>query len=67
MKGYCIVCGNEIELTMCCSGRDCGCMGKPIDPPVCSSECYDELFNNYFKYYPKVERAEITIEDLETI
>ena len=21
---------------MCCSGRDCGCLGLPTDPPVCS-------------------------------
>ena len=21
----------------CCNGRDCGCMGQPIDPPYCDS------------------------------
>ena len=41
MKGYCLVCEKEIEVQMCCSGRDCGCMGQPTEPPVCSSECYD--------------------------
>ncbi len=25
---------------MCCSGRDCGCMGMPSEPPVCSEKCY---------------------------
>ena len=53
MKGYCIVCGNEIEIQMCCSGRECGCMGQPTEPPVCSEICYDELMNNIEKYYPK--------------
>lgn len=41
MKGYCLICQNEIEVQMCCSGRDCGCMGLPIDPPICSDECYE--------------------------
>lgn len=42
MKGHCVICDEEIEITMCCSGRDCGCLGMPIDPPVCSNECYEE-------------------------
>ncbi|QUH21459.1 hypothetical protein [Alkaliphilus sp. B6464] len=25
----------------CCSGRDCGCMGQPINPPICD-ECLEE-------------------------
>ena len=40
MKGSCDVCGFEIEITMCCSGNQCGCMGQPTEPPVCSEECY---------------------------
>ena len=64
MKGNCIVCGNEIEITMCCSGRDCGCMGQPTEPPVCSSECYDELMNNFEKYYPKGEPTSIDLDGL---
>jgi hypothetical protein len=42
----CMVCNKEFEgeePKMCCSGRDCGCMGMPIDPIVCSEECYDNL------------------------
>ena len=36
-------CNNEIpEPQSCCSGRECGCMGQPIDPPFCSNECMDE-------------------------
>lgn len=41
----CIVCGTKFmgpEPQMCCSGRDCGCMGLPIDPIVCSKECYEK-------------------------
>jgi predicted nucleic acid-binding Zn ribbon protein len=44
-KYYCMVCGKELdyEPQLCCSGRDCGCLGMPVDPPVCSNECYDKL------------------------
>jgi hypothetical protein len=45
----CIVCGKEFkgeEPQMCCSGKDCGCMGIPIDPVVCSKVCYDNLPHN---------------------
>ena len=52
MKGKCVVCSAEIEVRYCCDGRDCGCMGQPIDPPVCDDKCYDELMNNIQKYYP---------------
>lgn len=45
MKEQCIICDNEIEITMCCSGRECGCMGLPTEPPVCSKKCYDQAFN----------------------
>lgn len=40
MKTNCTICEKEIEVQMCCSGIDCGCMGLPVDPPVCSDECY---------------------------
>jgi len=42
----CMVCGKDFEgeePKMCCSGRDCGCMGMPIEPVVCSQECYDAI------------------------
>lgn len=44
----CMVCGEEYEgpePEMCCDGRECGCMGMPIDPLVCSDECYGKLLN----------------------
>jgi hypothetical protein len=51
MKGNCAICDAEIEVEMCCSGYMCGCMGMPIEPPVCSSknECYD-------KYMQKIKK-----------
>lgn len=46
----CITCGEPLPdyvPLMCCSGRDCGCMGLPSEPPVCSSECLDIEFNKH--------------------
>ena len=44
-KGYpCMVCGKpmpDYEPQGCCDGRECGCMGLPIEPPICSEECWD--------------------------
>lgn len=42
-KGFCEICGTEIEVKICCNLFDCGCMGLPVEPPVCSNECYDKL------------------------
>ena len=47
MKGNCEVCGAEIEIKLCCSGFECGCMGIPTEPPVCSEECYKEFKKKY--------------------
>lgn len=45
MKDYCcMTCGEPLEdyePKMCCDGRECGCMGMPTEPPVCSSLCWD--------------------------
>lgn len=48
VKLNCWICQKEYEgeePEMCCSGRECGCMGQPIDPIVCSEECYNKLVN----------------------
>jgi predicted nucleic acid-binding Zn ribbon protein len=45
-KGYCQICSTEIEVQMCCSGHECVCMGQPIDPPVCSDDCYEKFMSN---------------------
>jgi hypothetical protein len=44
MKDNCVICGNEIEIQRCCSGHECGCMGMPTEPPVCSIECERRFF-----------------------
>lgn len=49
MKGNCEICGKEIDIKMCCNQRDCGCMGRPIDPPVCSEEC-EKVFKSKVLY-----------------
>lgn len=56
-KSHCEVCETEIEVRMCCNQPDCGCMGMPIDPPVCSSECYDKLME---QHRPKSDNFTIT-------
>lgn len=43
----CIICGKPVpnyEPVMCCSGRDCGCLGLPDEPPFCSKECEDKIY-----------------------
>lgn len=45
----CLICTKPVHDYIpqyCCSGYECGCMGQPIDPCVCSSECNDAVFNN---------------------
>lgn len=41
----CINCGAPVdnyEPEYCCDGRECGCFGRPIEPPVCD-KCWDEI------------------------
>ena len=49
VKGYCDICNTEIEVTMCCNGHECGCMGLPIDPNVCSEKCYDIFMSKKYQ------------------
>lgn len=59
--GYCETCGIEIDVRFCCNSFDCGCMGLPIDPPICSEVCYDKLIEkihgktNVYKAGDRVE------------
>lgn len=41
--------GQEPEY--CCDGRECGCMGAPRDPVVCSEECYETLINKRYENF----------------
>jgi len=48
-KYYCehIICNNEIaKPEYCCNTFDCGCQGRPIQPPICSNKCYDRTIND---------------------
>jgi len=42
------VCGKEApddyEPPTCCSGYECGCMGMPIEPYICSDKCWEEFY-----------------------
>lgn len=44
---------------MCCSGRDCGCMGMLIEPVICSRRCWKKFDRDRKKaeqeYYEKME------------
>ena len=47
-KYYCDICGIELinyEPLKCCNGFDCGCMGQPTNPPICSEKCWDKAMN----------------------
>lgn len=66
----CIVCGQPFrgeEPKMCCDGRECGCMGLPIDPVVCSEWCYQHGFKpltkgttreQWYRYYTDLKAHE---------
>lgn len=46
----CMACGKEFmgeEPKVCCSGRECGCMGMPIEPVVCSDDCFNVIMTRY--------------------
>ena len=46
MSDNCIICYKPVEgyePKYCCSGHDCGCMGQPQEPCICSNECWDAL------------------------
>lgn len=41
----CMMCKKEYidvkGVQYCCDGMECGCMGQPIDPMICSDRCWD--------------------------
>ena len=42
----CIVCGLPVpdyKPEFCCDGHECGCYGLPIEPPICSILCDENL------------------------
>jgi len=51
---------------MCCSGHECGCMGLPTEPPVCSEKCYDTFMSQEYQDNKKA-KSEFVFLDLKTI
>jgi hypothetical protein len=46
---YCMICKEKYfgpEPIRCCDGRQCGCMGLPIEPFICSRVCYEKLLKH---------------------
>ena len=41
---------------MCCSGHECGCMGLPTEPPICSEKCYDTFMSQEYQDDKKTKR-----------
>ena len=46
LQAKCEICNTPITVNLCCDGHECGCRGLPIEPPICSEECYDKLMDN---------------------
>lgn len=43
----CIICGKDVpnyKPEYCCNDPQCGCMGLPIEPALCSKECSDKIY-----------------------
>ena len=60
----CLICNKfvpDYEPKFCCNGSDCGCMGQPTEPCVCSDICANALFNGIGKPYIQ-RRIEAGIE-----
>jgi hypothetical protein len=68
----CIVCQTPVPSYVpeyCCDGRECGCYGQPIEPPLCSKECTDRLFSGEFlnkKEEPKAVKMWVRINTPRT-
>ena len=44
----CEECGVDVpgyEPQICCSGHECGCMGRPVEPCLCA-KCWEELISD---------------------
>jgi hypothetical protein len=51
MTYHCEICGEPLpdyKPEYCCNGRDCACMGLPVDPPWCD-KCWNKIINKEVK------------------
>lgn len=45
----CAICDKAVpdyKPQICCNAFDCGCQGKPVDPPICSNECWEKFLKD---------------------
>ena len=50
MAHKCMICRKPMpdnyKPEMCCNGQMCACRGVPIEPIVCSDECWNAIMDN---------------------
>lgn len=49
MSASCEVCGKPVPdyvPKFCCNAFDCGCGGKPVEPCICSEECWERMYGD---------------------
>jgi len=52
MTDECLMCKKPVpdyKPEYCCPGTECGCMGLPMEPPMCSEECWKKLMTKHKK------------------
>lgn len=50
----CVMCGEKIKVNYCCDGTKCTCLGIPLEPRVCSDDCYTQfMVKHNIKILPK--------------
>lgn len=72
----CLICGAPVydyDPKYCCNGYDCGCMGQPTEPCVCSEKCSKALFDGIGRGYEerrinagidKYQKRHATVDEL---
>ena len=53
-KYLCLLCKKPVpdyRPLFCCDGRECACLGLPINPAVCSTECFNAVMNGIGKSF----------------
>mgnify|MGYP003659954771 CR=1 FL=1 len=64
LNDNCEVCGKLVKNykpKICCNVFDCPCEGKPLYPPICSSECWKVLTEL------KIKRDQNRMEEIEKV
>ncbi len=60
----CLICEKPVPdyvAKYCCDGQGCACLGKPVEPCVCSQRCHDALVAGIGKPYEQ-RRVDAGIE-----